>query len=299
MPTIGYLSAGSELEARPQRDAFRSGLVDLGYTEGKNIRVLYRYAEGKAERLSVLASEMVSLGTMAILAGGTTAIRAAHEAAPNVPIVARGGPNPVWAGWAQTLARPGGMITGVFLAGTMSKRFELLKAVRPQATTFGYLLNANNPINPLFRKDADDVARRLGMNLEIIEVKEPSEHELADAFDRMGSRGVAGVLIIPDAFFFISAPTIANVARIHKLPSVGEGPDFVDAGGLFAFSEDYLAIGRRCAWYVDQILKGTAPGDLPAEQTMVFKLIVNLKTAKELGITIPPSVLARADEVIE
>src|SRR5215510_14127976 len=169
MPTIGYLSGVSELEARPFTDAFRSGLADLGYTEGKNIRVLYRYSEGKAERLSALASEMASLGAMAILPEGSAAIRAAHDAAPNVPIIARGGPNPVWVGWAQTLARPGGMITGVFLAGSISKRFELLKAVRPQATTFAYLLNASNPNNPLLRKDADDVARSLGMNLEIIE----------------------------------------------------------------------------------------------------------------------------------
>jgi putative ABC transport system substrate-binding protein len=122
MPTIGYLSTGSELAARPQSEAFQSGLASLGYTEGKNIRVLYRYADGKTERLSALATELVSLGAMVIVTGGTQAIRAAHDAAPNVPIVARGGPNPVGMGFAQTLARPGGMITGVFLAGTISKR---------------------------------------------------------------------------------------------------------------------------------------------------------------------------------
>src|SRR5262249_5113235 len=163
-----------------------------------------------------LAIELVSLGAMVIVTGGTPGIRAAHDAAPNVPIVSRAGPDPVSMGWAKTLARPGGMITGVFLAGLNSKRLELLKEVRPQPTTFGFLLNAANPANPLFRKGVDDAARALGINLEIIEVKEPSE--LADAFDRMRSRGVSGVAIIPDAVFSAKAETIVELARIHKLP---------------------------------------------------------------------------------
>jgi putative ABC transport system substrate-binding protein len=189
------------------------------------------------------------------------------------------------------------MITGVFLSGENSKRLELLKEVLPQATRFGFLINATNPINPGLREDADDVARKLGINLEIIEVKDQSE--LADAFDRMGARGVAGVALVPDAVFTAHARTIAELARIHKLPAVGTDAIFVPAGGLFAFSEDYLAMARRSAWHVDQILKGTAPGDLAAEQSTAYRLFVNLKTVKELGITIPPSVLARADKVIE
>jgi putative tryptophan/tyrosine transport system substrate-binding protein len=190
------------------------------------------------------------------------------------------------------------MITGVFnIGGTNDKRFELLKEVRPQATTFGCLMNATNPGTPLSRKDADDAARTLGINLEIVEVKDQSE--LADAIDRMSSLGIAGLAIIPDPVLFSNTATIAKLALIHKLPSVGDGRSFVNAGGLFAFSNDYAAMARRSAWYVDQILKGTAPGDLPAEQSAVFKLFVNLKTAKELGISIPASVLARADEVIE
>jgi putative ABC transport system substrate-binding protein len=150
MRTIGWLYLGPEDDdIRPIVEAFRSGLADLGFTEGKNIRLLYRYADGHAERLSALTIELVSLGATVIVTTGTTSIRAAHAAAPNVPIVTWGGADPLVMGWAQTLARPGGMITGVFEIGATPKYFELLKEVRPQATTFGYLMNATNPINPL------------------------------------------------------------------------------------------------------------------------------------------------------
>jgi putative tryptophan/tyrosine transport system substrate-binding protein len=297
MPTIGWLALGSEPSVRDVMEAFRFGLADLGYTEGKNIRVLFRFADGHADRLSALTLELVSLGATIIVTASTTAIRAAHDAAPNVPIVSWASANAVFMGWAQTWARPGGMITGVFITGTNAKRFELIKEVRPQATTFGFLMNSTNPGNPLLRKGADDAARRLGINLEVVEVKDQSE--LADAIDRMVSLGVAGLVINADPVLGSNAATIAKLALIHKLPSVGEARGFVNAGGLLAFDEDYLAMAKRSAWYVDQILKGTAPGDLAAEQTTVLKLFVNLKTAKELGITIPPSVLARADEVIE
>jgi putative ABC transport system substrate-binding protein len=298
MPTIGFLSLSKEGDLQPIIEAFWSGLTALGYTEGKNIRVLYRFADWNADRLSALTGELVSLGATIIVTHNTTAIRAAHDAAPNVPIVSWAGPDPVALGLARTLARPGGMITGVFLTGS-NKPFELLKAVRPQATTLGFLMNATNPGNPAFRKGADYAARTLGINLEIIEVKD--ESELASAIHRRGSLGIAGLAIIPDPFLGDDhiAATIARLALTHKLPSVGDGRGFVDAGGLFAFDDNYLAMAKRSAWYVDQILKGTAPGDLAADLSMERKLFVNLKTAKELGITIPPSVLARADEVIE
>ena len=198
-------------------------------------------------------------------------------------------------GWAQTLARPGGMITGLFEAGSTTKRLELLKAVRPQATRLGFLMNATNPGNPLWRLEAHDAARILGMKLAIIEVKDQSE--LADAVDRMGSLGVEALAIIPDPVLSSNAQIIAELARIHKLPTVFDGT--LPIGGLLAFTNDYVYLMRRSASYVDQILKGAAPGDLAMEEGRVYKLLVNLKTAKELGITIPPSVLARADEVIE
>jgi putative ABC transport system substrate-binding protein len=295
MRTIGYLGLGSGSRASIQ--AFRSGLAALGYTEGKNLQVLYRFANGNVDRLSELTLELVSLGAMIIVTSSTTAIRAAHEAAPNVPIVSWTAADPVIMGWAQTLAKPGGMITGVFQVGSNAKRFELLKEVRPQATTFGYLMTATNPGNPQFRMEAGDAAQTLGTKLEIIEVKDQSE--IADAIDRIASLGVEGLVITPDPVLGLNSTTIAERARIHRLPSVGQSLPFVAVGGLFAFSEDFLAMARRSAWYVDQILKGIPPGNLPAELAAKFRLFVNLKTAKELGITIPPSVLARADEVIE
>jgi putative ABC transport system substrate-binding protein len=236
---------------------------------------------------------MVSLGAMIIVTAGTTTIRAAHDAAPNVPIVTWGGADPLVMGWAQTLARPGGMITGVFEIDAIPKQFELLKQVLPQVTTFGYLVNTTNPIHALQgRKVVDYAARTLGINVEIIGVKDQSE--LADAFDRMRARGVAGVAINPDPVFGAKAEMIAELARMHKLATVGDSASF-----LFAFANDYVGMVKRSASYVDQILKGAAPGDLAMERGKVFRLLVNLKTAKELGITIPPSVFTRADEVIE
>jgi putative tryptophan/tyrosine transport system substrate-binding protein len=172
-----------------------------------------------------------------------------------------------------------------------------LPAVRPQATTFGYLLNSQTPGNPRFRSSADDTARALGLKLEITELKERSG--LVDAIGRMASLGVGGLVIMPDPVFTSDAVAIAGLARAHKLPSVGDDRGFADAGGLFALSINYPAMARSSARFVDQILKATAPGDLAAEQPTEFKVIVNLKTAKELGITIPAGLLARADEVIE
>jgi putative ABC transport system substrate-binding protein len=296
IPAIGYLYLGSQRSIQQFIEAFRSGLAALGYTEGKNIRVLYRFADGNADRLSSLTHELVSLGAMVIVTAASTSIQAAHVAAPNVPIVSWAAADPVGMGWAQTMARPGGMITGVFLVDTNTKRFELLKEVRPQATKFGLLLNASNPSNPPVRSITGNAARALGFKLETVEVKDQSE--FPEVFDRMVSLGVEGLAISPDPVLGANNAVITKLSREHKLPSVGD-EGFADAGGLLAHSTNYAAMARRSAWYVDQILKGIPPRDLPAEEAREFKVIVNLKTAKELGITIPPPVLARADEVIE
>jgi len=298
MPVIGFLHLGSDVGMEPIIEAFRSGLAALGYREGETIRVLYRFADGNVERFSEMTTELASLGIKIIVTSGTTAIRAAHAAAPNVPIVSMAAADPVMMGWAQSLARPGGMITGLFLiVSTLVKPFELLKEVRPQATTFGYLMNATNPGNPHFKKAVDDAGRALGFKVEIMEVK--GQSELADAFSRMGSLGVEGVVITPDPVLGSHRAEIAELARLHKLPSVGDGRGFIDAGGLFALATNYHAMAKRSAWFVDRILKGTAPGELAAEQPTEYKLFVNLKVAKVLGITIPATVFARADEVIE
>jgi putative ABC transport system substrate-binding protein len=295
-PVVGFLVLGSS-DARGALVEFQTALAALGYVQDQNIRVLSRFADGRVERLSEMTTELVSLGAKVIVTSSTTAVRTAHTAAPNVPIVSWASSDPVMMGWAQTLARPGGMITGLFLINsTVVKPLELLKEVRPKAITFGYLMNASNPGNPHFRKEVDDAARVLGFKVEIIEIKEQSE--LADAFNRLRSLGVEGLAVIPDPVLASNAAVIAQLARLHKLPSVGDRA-FMDAGGMLALSANYRAMAKRSAWFVDRILKGTAPGDLAAEQATEFNLSVNLKTAKELGITIPAAILARADEVIE
>src|SRR5262245_3178661 len=297
VPTIGWLHLGTELSVGRVLGGFRSGLADLGYTEGKNIRVLQRYADGNVDRLSALTGELVSLGATIIVTNHTTAIRAAHDAAPNIPIVSWAAGDPIMMGWAQTLARPSGMITGLFIHDSnLVKPFELLKELRPQANTFGCLMNPSNPGNPRWKRVVDDAAGALGTKVEIIEAKGPSE--FADAFSRMKSVGVEGVTYIGDPVFASNLAAIAELARLHKFPSVGD-LGFVWAGGLIAIGPNYIGMAKRSASFVDQILKGTAPGDLPVELPTDFKLFVNLKTAKELGITIPATILARADEVFE
>jgi len=297
IPVIGYLFLGTQQWNQPFFDAFLSGLAARGYIEGKNIRVLYRFADGHSDRLSPLTTELVSLGARVIVTAGGASIEAAHKAAPSVPIVSLIGPDPVMMGWAKSFAKPGGMITGVFFNTQAPKRFEVLKAVRPQATRFGLLMNATNPATPYMRKDSVDGARTIGVDLEVIELKELSE--LAAAFDRLASLGVEGVAIISDPFFNSHPTPFAELALSHKLPSVGDDPSYAKAGGLFSHSGNYLAISPRCARFVDEILKGAAPGDLAVELTVDYEITVNLKTAKELGVTIPPEVLAAATGVIE
>jgi putative ABC transport system substrate-binding protein len=299
VPIIGFLSLGWEHDVQPSIAGFRSGLAALGYAEGKNIRVLYRFANGNPGDLSTLTVELEALGATVIVTHNTATIRAAHNAVPNLPIVSWAAADPVSMGWAQTLARPGGMITGVFqVEGTSGKRLELLKEALPRATVFGYILSAGNPGNPRFRSLLLKASEALGIRLEIMELKDPSE--LPDAFAHMSLIRVDGLAITPDPVWSSKsiAATIAELARAHKLPSIGD-LNIVEAGGLFGFSEDYVASARLSARFVDQILKGTPPGDLAAEEARDYKVAINLKTATELGITIPPSLLARADEVIE
>jgi putative ABC transport system substrate-binding protein len=298
LPVVAFLGLGSEEATRPNTEAFRSGLAALGYMEDRNIRVFYLFADGNVERFTEMTSGAVSRGASIIVTSSTTAIQAAHRAAPSIAIVSYASGDPVLMGWAQTMARPGGMITGLFLvASTIAKPLELLKEMRPQATRFGYLFNATNPGNAEFRRIVEEAATRLGIKVEIIEVKESSE--LAEAFRRMRSYGAQGGAVIADPLFSSNLPMISRLAREHRIPTVADGRDFAQHGGLLAQFVDYGVLARRSAWYVDQILKGTPAGDLPAEQTTEYKLIVNLKTALELGLTIPPSILARAEEVID
>jgi putative ABC transport system substrate-binding protein len=297
IPVVGYLGLESERAAQQYSEAYLSGFAALGYVEGKNIRLISRFADGHKDRLAPLTTELVSLGARVIVTTGGAAIEAAHKAAPSVPIVATMGPDPVMMGWARSLAKPGGMITGLFANTQSFKVFELLKEVRPQATKFGLFMNANNPATPYMRKYAVDGSRSIGIELEIIELKDLSE--LPAAFDRLRSQGVEGVSVTTDPVFNSNPALFAELALKHKLPSSGDDRTFAKAGGLFARSADYVKMASRPARFVDEILKGAAPGDLAAELSTDYQLTINLKTARALGVTIPPAVLARATDVIE
>jgi putative ABC transport system substrate-binding protein len=207
------------------------------------------------------------------------------------------GPDPVGMGWAKSLTKPGGMITGIAFNTQAPKKLELLKDLRPQATRFGVIMNANNPANPFMMKNLVAGARTIGVEVEVIELKELSE--LAAEFDRLRSLGVEGIDISADPVFNSNPAPFAELALAHKLPSVGDDRSFAMAGGLLSTSPNYEACARRAARFVDDILKGAAPGDLAAELSVDFQLVVNLKTAKALGIAIPPTVLVRATELIE
>src|SRR5262245_52153976 len=210
IPVVGYLSLGSERGMQPFVDAFLSGLSSHGYIEGKNIKVLQRFADGHTDRLSTLTTELVSLGARIIVTQGGASIEAAHKAVPSVPIVSTIGPDPVGMGWAKSLAKPGGMITGIFFNTQAPKKLELLKELRPQATRFGYLMNGNNPATPFLRKNNVDGARAIGIELEVVELKEL--FELAAAFDRLRSRGVEGLAINADPVFISNPAPIAELA---------------------------------------------------------------------------------------
>src|SRR5262249_21013239 len=220
IPAVGYLFLSSQRGYQPFKDAFLSGLASRGYIEGKNIRVFYRFAEGHHDRLMPLTTELVSLGARVIVTTGTLSIEAAHKAAPSVPIVSLIGPDPVAMGWAKSLAKPGGMITGTFFLTQAPKKTELLKEWVPRATRFGVLMDGNNPATPFLRQSTVDGARTIGLELEVIELMELSE--LPAAFNRLRSLGVEGVVVGSDPIFFSNPEPSAELALAHKLPSVGD-----------------------------------------------------------------------------
>src|SRR5262245_15714104 len=220
-PTVGFLHLGPERAIRPVIDAFRSGLATLGYVEGESVRIVYGVADGRAELLPDIVKGLVRSGAKVIVTSSSAAVRAAHAAAPTVPIVSWAAADPAAMGWAQSMARPGGMITGLFLVtSALEKPLELLKQVRPSATAFAYLFNAADPGNSHFRKTVEVGAAQLGIKVHVLEVKEPSE--LADTFRRIASLEAEGVAIIPDPVLGPKQAEIADLARQHRFPTVGK-----------------------------------------------------------------------------
>src|SRR5919106_1654537 len=294
VPRIGILAGQSPSAASSRVEAFRKGVVELGYTEGKNIAIEYRYADGQLERLPDLAAEIVHLEVDVILALGTPAARAAKQATTTIPIVMTGG-DPVRAGIVASLARPSGNVTG-FADATVdvsTKRLELLKEVVPKLSRVAILWNPANPTNPLQLKDTKAAAPALGMTVYAVEVKGVDDFERAFAAVRRD--GAGGLLVPGDPMFGTETKRIVDFEVKNRLPAIHTGLRASESGALMAYSTSLADLARRAATYVDKILKGAKPAELPMEAAMKFELVINLKTAKQIGLSIPPNVLARAD----
>ncbi len=295
---LGFLGFDA-VASKTFTEAFRRGLTELGYVEGQNIIIEYRWAEGKPDRLPKLAAELVALKADVIFAAAAPVIRAAKTATENTPIVFEMLADPVSAGFVTSLAKPGGNLTGVAgLAPQLSgKRLELLKEVVPRLNSVAVL---GNPANPNFRSVLDEsqrAASSLKLRLQIIEVSKPAL--LGDAFATIVRGGAEALTVFPDPMLLGQQNTIVQLAAKNRLPAVYGISGVVENGGLMTYAPSQSAMWHRAAAYVDKILKGARPADLPVEQPTRFELIINLKTAKQIGLTIPPSVLARADRVLK
>src|SRR5712692_9916380 len=298
---IGFLALN--LAPNPHlREAFRQGLRDLGYVEGRNVEIEYRDAEGKDERLPALAAELVALKVDVILAGGTPQALAAKQATRTLPIVFAGVSDPVTDGFVTSLARPGGNVTGLsnVTPELVGKCLEQLKQAVPGVSRVAVLWHPGNLGERTERdmlKGAEVAARALGVRLQFVEARGPEDFDRA--FSDM-TRGRAGALtVLPSAMFNTERRRLVDLAAKNRLPAVYISRESVDAGGLMSYGPDLADMFRRAATYVDKILKGTKPGDLPVEQPTKFELVINLKTAKALGLTIPQKLLRRAEEVIQ
>ncbi len=299
---IGLLLALSPELVQAVLDAFRQGLRDLGYVEGKNIVIEYRSAEGKLDRLPGLAAELVRLKVDVIVTGLNPGTVAAKQATTTIPIVMAIGINPVGAGLVPSLARPGGNVTGLTYDVSPeihAKRLQLLKEVVPQVSRVAVLWD------PSFAPDVVEIsaravrnaAQKLGVTLHFVEVRGPDDFD--QAFAAMARERANGLLAFGGPLLFAHRRRIADLAAKHRLPATYVVREFADSGGLFSFGANQADLYRRAATYVDKILKGAKPADLPVEQPTKFELVINLKTAKALGLTIPQSVLIRADEIIQ
>jgi putative ABC transport system substrate-binding protein len=295
---IGILVAQSRSGAAYRIEAFRKGMLELGYSQGKNLALEYRSAEGQLDRLPALAAEVVGLKVDVILALGLPAARAAKQATSTIPIVFTGG-DPVRTGLVASLARPGGNVTGLAdpTVDVSTKRLELLKEAVPWVSRVAMLWNPANPTNPLQVKDTQATAPSLGITVSPVEVK--SIRDLDRALAAVKTDGAGALLVPGDPMFVSQAHRIRDAAAKNRLPVMYPTPEAVAAGGLMAYGTSLADLAHRAAYFVDKILKGAKPADLPVEQPTKFEFVINLRTAKDLGLTIPPSVLLRADRVIQ
>jgi ABC-type uncharacterized transport system substrate-binding protein len=302
IPRIGFLSAASASTISDRTEAFRQGLRELGYVEGKNILIEWRYAEAKLDRLPALAAELVDLKVDVIVTGGSGATRPARQATATIPIVMTQDSDPVASGFVVSLARPGGNITGLStLAPEISgKRLELLKEVVPKLSRVAVIGTSTSQEYAHELKEIELAAGALGVKLQHVDVLNPTDIE--PAFRAAAKARVDAVLWVVSARVAARARTqtqIVDLAVKNRLPVIHESRTAAEAGALMSYGVSLSELDRRAAVYVDKILKGAKPADLPVEQPTKFEFIINLKTAKQIGLTIPPNVLARADRVIK
>jgi len=295
---VSWLGTTSLSANRDRVEAFQQGLRELGYMDGKNIVMEYRFAEGKRDRMSELTAELVRLKVDVIVTGGSGATRPAKEATSTIPIVMTNEPDPVGQGFVASLAQPGGNITGLTtLASELTgKRLELLKEVVPGLSRVTVLGASTNAGNPLAIKEVEAAARALGVQLQQLDVVKPKDIETS--FQAASKARADAVILLPGGVFVSNRTLVADLAIKSRLPAIYHRSDFVEDGGLMSYSTNLADLARRAATFVDKILKGAKPEDLPVEQPMKFEFVVNLKTAKLIGLVIPPNVLVRADRVI-
>jgi ABC-type uncharacterized transport system substrate-binding protein len=300
---IGYLSLVSQRLEQSRRwiAAFQDGLRSAGYVEGRNAILEQRYAAGHVERLPALAAELVALKVNVLVAAPAGSARAAKQVTSTVPIVFMGEPDPVGTGLVASLARPGGNVTGLAdaHADLIPKRLELLKEVTAPGARVGALWNPANPSTAPQLKSAQIASGALGLTLVPVDVKGPERNDVDLAFAAIGAARLGGLLVIPDPTLGNHRTRIAELSIKHRLPTSGTHRGWAEGGLLMSYGSDFIDMFRRGATIVDKILKGTKPADLPVEQPTKFELVVNLKTAKALGLTIPASLLSRVDQVLE
>jgi putative tryptophan/tyrosine transport system substrate-binding protein len=298
MPVIGWLSGTSAGASEPYLAAFRQGLSEAGWVEGQNVIREYRWAEGHYDRLPALAADLVGRKVDLIVAGGTTAVLAAKSATSTIPIVFNAA-DPVEFGLVASLARPGGNLTGVSMmnAELMAKRVELLSELVPHARVIALLVNPDNPGAERMMREVPEAARAKGAQLQIL--KAGTESEIDAAFATLVQLHAGALVVQADPLFGRRREQLAELASRHAIPAIYDWREFVAVGGLISYGPSRSVAIRQLGIYVGKILNGAKPADLPVQQPTTFELVVNLNTAKALGLTVPPSILARADEVIE
>ena len=298
---VGYLTAGSQSDQGRQRrlEVFRHALRDLGYVEGQNITFQFQWAEGQYDRLPTLAADLVRSKVDVIVAVGGAATKAAQQTTRTIPIIMVAVNDPVGSGLVPSLAHPRGNVTGTSLMAPdlVGKQFEALKELIPKVSRVALLKNPGNPATSPQSREAEAAAHALGIRLQILEARGPED--IDRAFAAMTREGASALVVLTDAIFTNQRGQIAKLAIDRRLPAVYGHLEHAEAGGLLAFSANLFDLERRAAVYVDKILKGAKPGDLPVEQPTKLELVVNLRAAKAIGLAIPPSLLQRADRVID